>query len=270
MVPPGESPSVARELTGRKLVVLGASSGIGQSLAQHALRAGAEVLLCGRREDRLVEVRHRSGGGEVHAVDLSRPEEIDVLAERVRSMAPVDAVVSTVGIAPLRLMMDTTYADWRQVLDTNVVGVNSAIRAVLPSLADGAIVLALSSEAVTMPRWALGAYSASKAALEVSLAGWRTEYPRIRFGCVGVGATVPTEFARHFEQELLFKALEIWARHGQAHEQFMDSDHLGAVLALLLGSLLPYPGVNMEHIVLRTPSPVTGSSELMMDTAFEA
>jgi NAD(P)-dependent dehydrogenase (short-subunit alcohol dehydrogenase family) len=144
-------------------------------------------------------------------------------------LAPIDAVISTVGTAKLKLLEHTTEADWKVVLDTNVVGVNSAIRVMLPSLATGAIVLALSSEAVTMPRWALGAYGASKAALEVSMAGWRLEFPRVRFGTVGVGSTVPTEFAR----------------------------------ASVLASLLPFPGINMEHIVLRTPTPAVGTSDLM-------
>jgi NAD(P)-dependent dehydrogenase (short-subunit alcohol dehydrogenase family) len=255
------------DLSGRHLVVLGASSGIGRAVGLHAIRAGATVLLVGRRVDRLEEARAKAGGGEVCPVDVAKPEGIKTLAAEVSRMGPIDAMVSTVGTARLKLLEHMTEADWQAVLDTNLVGVNSAIRAAVPSLVDGGVVLALSSETVSMPRWALAAYAASKAALEVSLAGWRLEYPRIRFGSVGVGATIPTEFGQDFEDGILERALEIWTRHGQAQEGFMDRDEVGEFLARLLASLLPFPGINLEHVVLRTPSPVTGSSELMKGAA---
>lgn len=248
------------DLTDRKIVVLGASSGIGRCFALHARNAGAEVLLSGRQADRLDQVKKEAGGGITCAVDLTEPGGTDRLVEAVHRFGPVDAVVSTVGAAQLKLLENMTEPDWSAVFATNVVGVNCAIQVMLPALADGAVVLALSSEAVTMPRWGLAAYSASKAALEVSLAGWRLEYPRVRFGSVGVGATVPTEFGRAFDGPMLGDALEMWIRHGQAQAEFMDSDHVGQVLAGLLASLLPFPGVNMEHIVLRTPTPVVGKS----------
>jgi NAD(P)-dependent dehydrogenase (short-subunit alcohol dehydrogenase family) len=247
--------------------VLGASSGIGRCLALRAAQAGAVVLLSGRRAERLEDIRAAVGGGVICVGDLSEPGHIDELAVAVREFGPVDAVVSTVGSAQLKLLEDMTGSDWRSVFETNVVGVNAAIRAVLPSVRDGAIVAALSSEAVTVPRWALVAYSASKAALEVSLAGWRLEYPRVRFASIGVGATIPTDFGRAFDADLLGPALEIWSRHGQAQEEFMDSDHVGQVICGLLASVLPFPGVNMEHVVLRTPSPVAGSSEFMRAAA---
>jgi NAD(P)-dependent dehydrogenase (short-subunit alcohol dehydrogenase family) len=245
-------------LDGRKIIVLGASSGIGEAIARHAIAAASEVLLCGRRQDRLVALRDRAGDGSVCVVDLVRPGDVERLARAAEAFGPVDAVVSTAGMAHLKLLGTMTDADWREVLETNVIGVNSAIRVLLPCLTDGAIVIALSSETVTMPRWALGAYAASKAALEVSFAGWRLEYPRIRFGTIGMGATFPTDFGRNFEGAILDAALDHWARQGQAQEQMMDPDHVGQVLVRLLAAMLPFPGVNMEHMVLRTPAPVVG------------
>ena len=255
------------DLAGRRIVLLGASSGIGRRLAVHARRAGADLLISGRRADRLDEVRTEAGGGDTCAADLTDPVGIERLGAAVSRFAPVDAVVSTVGAAELKLLEHMTEADWKAVLDTNVVGVNSAIRVMLPSLGRGAMVVVLSSEAVTMPRWALAGYGASKAALEVSMAGWRLEFPGVRFGSVGVGSTVPTEFGRAFESQILGRALEMWTRHGQAQAAFMDSDEVGQVLASLVASLLPFPGVNMDHLVLRTSAPVVGNSDLMRAAA---
>jgi NAD(P)-dependent dehydrogenase (short-subunit alcohol dehydrogenase family) len=224
--------------------------------------AGANTVLCGRRQKHLEQASTEAGGGAVWMIDVAEEEGVERLGDEARRFGPVDAVVATVGAAPLKRIETLTQADWLSLLKTNVVGINCAITALLPALADGALVIALSSEAVMMPRWALAAYGASKAALEASFAGWRVEYPRLRFGTVGVGSTFPTDFARDFDMNLLGTALEVWMRHGQAQEALMDSDHVGQVLVGMLAALLPFPGVNMEHIVLRTPSPVLGTSEL--------
>ena len=245
-------------LEGQKIVVLGASSGIGEAIARHAIAGASGVLLCGRRRERLDAIRDQAGQGSVCTVDLLRAGDVERLARAAEGFGPVDALVSTVGMAHLKLLASMTDAEWRDVLETNVIGVNAAIRALLPCLSDGAVVLALSSETVTMPRWALGAYAASKAALEVSFAGWRLEYPRIRFGTIGIGATFPTDFGRNFDGAILGAALDQWTRHGRAQERMMDPDDVGQVVVRLLAALLAFPGVNMEHLVLRTPAPVAG------------
>ncbi len=249
-------------LHGARIVLLGASSGIGRSFGHHAIRAGADVLLCGRRLDKLEEVATAAGGGTPLAVDVDDNSSIERLGDAISGFGPVDAVLSTIGTAHLKRVEHTTQADWASTMQTNVIGVNCAISAMLPSLRDGALVVAMSSEAAAAPRWAMTAYGASKAALEVSLAGWRLEYPRLRFATVVVGATIPTEFARAFDGEILGTAMDVWAAHGQAQEQFMDTDDVGQVLTGLFEAMLPFPGVNMERIVLRTPSPVVGHTGL--------
>ena len=257
------------ELKGRKILVLGASSGIGQAFAMHSAKAGADVLLCGRRADRLAETREMIGTGVTLAVDIANPDDCIRLGEVAsQEFGSLDVMLSTVGTAPLRRIEQTSADDWMATMQANVIGLNGAITALLPILTEGALVAALSSEAVAMPRWALAAYGASKAALEASIRAWRLEHPQIRFGVIGVGSTVPTEFARAFDMELLGTALDVWARHGQAQEAFMETDEVGRVLAGIVASLLPFPGINMEHIVLRTPAPVVGSTDLMRKAAF--
>ena len=249
-------------LRGARIVLLGASSGIGRSFGLNAIRAGADVLLCGRRLDKLEEVVTEAGLGTPLAVDVDDYASIERLGHAISEFGPVDGVLSTVGTAHLKRVQHTTQADWASTMQTNVIGVNCAISAMLPSLRDGALVVAMSSEAAGAPRWAMTAYGASKAALEVSVAGWRLEHPRLRFGTVVVGATIPTDFARAFDGEVLGTAMDVWAAHGQAQEKFMDTDDVGQVIVGLFAALLPFPGVNMERIVLRTPSPVLGHSGL--------
>ncbi len=254
-------------LTGRKLVVLGASAGIGRRFAVNAGRAGAELLLCGRRADALESARDESGRGVPCPVDLGSDEGCARLAEAAARFGPIDAVVSSVGSAPLVRIEEMTLSGWSAVLQANVASINAAIAALAPHVGDGGLVLALSSESVAMPRWGLGPYASSKAALETSFAAWRNEYHRLRFGTVAVGSTVPTEFGRDFEGEILGTALEVWTRHGLAQEAFMDADELARVLVGIVTTLLEYPGIGAEHLVLRSPSPVIGSSEMMRAAA---
>jgi NAD(P)-dependent dehydrogenase (short-subunit alcohol dehydrogenase family) len=106
----------------------------------------------------------------------------------------------------------------------------------------------------------LGAYNASKAALEESLKIWRAEEPRVRFSCVAVGATVPTEFGSEFDPELLVASLDDWTRRGLMHEQFMPTDELAAVLVGTLAAALQWPSIGIDHISLRSASPVVGTA----------
>ena len=73
---------------------------------------------------------------------------------------------------------------WEHTFRTNVVALNQLVREVLPHLAPGAIVAALSSETVAQPRVGLAAYAASKAALEASIAAWKrdTEHQQAQRG----------------------------------------------------------------------------------------
>jgi NAD(P)-dependent dehydrogenase (short-subunit alcohol dehydrogenase family) len=253
---------VSREtvLAGRRAVVIGASSGIGRAFAVQAVKAGADVLMAARRRAQLDEAVAEAGGGHVIVADVADPADCRRIGDEARSRwGSVDLVLSAVGMAPLRRIEETTPDDWARTFQTNVIGLNTAVTALLPALADGALVIALSSEAVDAPRWALAAYGASKAALEQSVRCWRIEHPRVRFGTVGVGSTVPTDFGSTFDEQLLASALDVWTTHGQAQAAFMDTAEVAEVLLGIVASVLPFPGVGLEHVVLRTPSPIVGA-----------
>lgn len=247
-------PERAGGLAGRGVLVVGASAGIGRSFAVRAAARGARVVAAARRAERLDEVVAEMGGGTAVAVDVRSGDDLDRLAGAARAEGPLDVVLYAAAGSPLRHLADTTARDWEQVLATNVIGYNAVVRAVLPHLAPAGVVAALSSEIVAVPRSALGAYAASKAALEASIRGWRTEHPGRRFACVRVGATQPTEFANSFDAELLGPVLDDWLRLGLLQEADMVTDDVATVLAETLAVLVDHPGVAMEDLVLRSPS----------------
>jgi NAD(P)-dependent dehydrogenase (short-subunit alcohol dehydrogenase family) len=246
-------------LAGKRVVVVGASAGIGRSMAVAAVRGGAQVVMSARRADALAEAVAEAGGGTAVAADVCAAEGPDQLvAGAVAELGEIDLLVYTVGFADLRRLVDTDAATWHRTLDANVVGFNQLVRAALPHLADDAVVAVLSSETSGAPRLGLVPYAASKAALEASLRGWRAEQSGTRFTCVIVGATQPSDFGTAFEAEELERAFESWMRHGLLQERFMHTDDLATVLVDTLATTLAIPGVGIEEMVLRSPSPVAG------------
>ena len=179
----------------------------------------------------------------------------------VDALGQIDLVLHTVGYAQLGSLADADAVSWQRTFDANVIGLNQLIRGVLPHMAPAGIVAALLSEAVHYPRVGLIPYAASKAALEASLQGWRLEHPEVRFSVVAVGATYPTDFGNHFDGDELGRVFGVWAKHGVIQDQFMDRDDVARYLVTVLAGALEVPGIGVEHLLLRSPSPVMGSAE---------
>lgn len=249
-----------RTLAGKRVVVVGASAGIGRAFAVRAGKEGADLLIAARRRDRLDEVAAEAGCGWSVTADVRNAEDCARIADTARDkLGGIDLLFLSVGYAPLRMFADTSADDWFDVMQTNVVSVHRVIRSCLPLLGAGAIVTALSSETVGQPRTALGAYSSSKAALSESLNAWRTEHPDIRFCCITVGGTVPTEFTAAFDAELLGVVVQDWIAHGLLQETMMSPDEVADVMAGVFASALNFPLVGLEHLVVRPPALIRGS-----------
>jgi len=250
------------------VLVVGASAGIGRAVARDAIRAGANVLATARRKEALAALVEEAGGGSFATVDLTVPDDCQRLArETATALGTVDLAVFAAGTARLRRMDEITAEEWALTLNTNLVGINLAIAAVAPHLAEHALVAALSTESVGGPFYALGSYAASKAALEDSLRAWRGELHGTRLTCVTVGQTFPTEFGANFEPERLMAAMEVWAQQGKAQAARMDTDELAQVLLTSLAAVLPHPTVSMDQVVLRSSAPHTASAQEMHEAA---
>lgn len=249
-------------LEGRRVLVVGASSGIGRAFAIRAVRAGAKVAMVARRADRLAELVAEAGGGEAIEADLRVPDDCARIGEAAATaLGRLDVVLVTAGASSLTWIDEATADDWQLAVSTNLVGVNLTIQSLLPVLEPGAVVLACSSESVGQPRAGLVTYAASKAALEESLRGWRVEQPGFRFGCLTIGATFPTEFGTSWDPVKLGRALETWALHGLAKAELMETDHVAEVLVGTLGVAAAYPGVGIEQLTLRSPAGTTSETE---------
>jgi NAD(P)-dependent dehydrogenase (short-subunit alcohol dehydrogenase family) len=258
-------------MQGKRVLVVGASAGIGRAIAVAAVERGASVAFSARRADALGEAVAGCGGGHVVVGDVRDPAACErIVADAVAALGgPIDLVVYATGMAPLRMLADTTADDWRAVLETNVIGAALVTRAVVPHLAPAAVAVYLSSESVGRPRHGLGAYATSKSALEELIRAWRNEHPEIRFGCVTVGATLGTDFGNAFEPEMLGRAFSEWVRHGEMRSGYMDATELGGIVVDALATTLDHPTVDVQHLVFRPVGPIMSDLGDLLATAAE-
>ena len=199
-VEPGSAIDV--DLTGRRIVVVGASSGIGRSVAIECATAGARVVAVARRRDQLEALAADHRSIEVVAADARRPDGCRRLADAARSaLGQLDAVVLALGASPLVRLRETSPSTWEDALSTNATAPAMVTQSVLDDLAPGSVVAFVSSESVGRPRQGLVPYGAGKAALEEVVRGWRVEHPERRFLLAVVGATMGTDFPRDFRDE---------------------------------------------------------------------
>lgn len=158
----------------QRVWITGASSGIGEALAQAFAIQGARVLLSARRQSELERVRQSLPHPERHAVvplDLTDPDQITAAAERVqREFGGVDILVNNGGISQRSRVADTELAVDRRVMELNYFGAIAMAKAVLPQMLaqGGGRMVVISSLVGELPTPMRSAYCASKHALH----GW--------------------------------------------------------------------------------------------------
>jgi NADP-dependent 3-hydroxy acid dehydrogenase YdfG len=246
---------------GRRVLVVGASDGIGKEFAEAAIVAGASVVLAARRIDELAEIADRLGDGTAVVADVTDDESLDALvAAAVATLGQIDLVMYAVGSASLNRVGSVDRASWNQTFATNVVGFNQLARRLVGAMVPNGIIVALSSETAQTPRDGLVVYAASKAALETSVQGWRTEHPEVRWSCVGIGATFPTAFGNSFDPQLLGDVMNMWVKRGLLQESFMVPTEVAAHLLAIYASALSLASLNVDGMVLRSPSATLGTA----------
>jgi NAD(P)-dependent dehydrogenase (short-subunit alcohol dehydrogenase family) len=217
-------------IEGRRLLVVGATSGVGRAIAAAAAAGGARVVAVGRRSDRLDELVTQ-GHGEVVGVPADVRLEADcarVVDETVAALGGLDALVYATGMSPLGRLVDMGADEWHTVLETNVVGAALVCRRAIPHLqtSSGRAVF-LSSISVEDPRPFLVPYGASKAALDSLIRGWRNEHPDLCFTRVVIGPTA-TEFGTGWDPATLGELAEVRADRGLVKATILTADEVAA------------------------------------------
>jgi NAD(P)-dependent dehydrogenase (short-subunit alcohol dehydrogenase family) len=173
------------EVSGKGVLITGASRGLGAALAEELSARGARLVLVARGREELDRVaeRIRARGGEAHAVaaDVSDKNAVYAVAgAAAAAVGEVDVLVhnaSTLGPTPLPLLLDLACEDLAAVLEANLVGPFRLSKALVgPMVLRGrGLVVHVSSDAAVgaYPGW--GAYGVSKAALDHLGRVWAAE-----------------------------------------------------------------------------------------------
>ena len=160
-------PAAAEDLSGVTAVVTGAASGIGRALARLLARRRAHVHVVDRDGAGAAAVAAEVGG-VASTVDVTDADAVLALADRVFAAGPVDLLFNNAGIAHGGPVAETSPADWRRLVDVNLLGVVHGMHAFLPRLVEQdrpAHVVNTASAAGLVPVPGLSAYSATKAAV---------------------------------------------------------------------------------------------------------
>ncbi|WP_187976642.1 SDR family oxidoreductase [Mycetocola sp. JXN-3] len=121
-------------MTSQRVVVTGASSGIGAATVALFREKGYEVLGVARRADKLTELAKRTGA-DVFAADLTSEDDVAALAEYVRSNGGVQILINNAGGAfGLASVEESSVEDWQKMFDINVLGTKRVISALLPNM----------------------------------------------------------------------------------------------------------------------------------------
>ena len=235
-----------------KVVVVGASSGLGRCIGVDRGKRGDRVALLARRHDRLVDAAAEAGPDAL-AITCDVTDESScrtAIEEAAAGLGGIDALVYATGIGPLAPVEKIDARTWRGAFDTNVVGAALATAAALPYLtaASGAALYLSSVSASLTPPWpGLAAYIVSKAALDKLVEAYRAEHPSVGFtrvvvgDCAGGEGDAMTEFPKDWDSEYATAIAPTWFERGYMNGSLLDVDELLRVVDAVLccGATIP-------------------------------
>ncbi|WP_067435983.1 SDR family oxidoreductase [Nocardioides jensenii] len=180
-----------RDLSGKKIFVTGAASGIGRSCALLAASEGASVFLTDRNTDELAATAAeiRASGGSVpftEAVDISDYPAVAALATRLTAAhGAMDVVMNVAGISSWGTVQSLEHDQWRKLVDVNLMGPIHVIEELIPPMIEsgrpGHLVNVSSAAGIIGMPWH-AAYSASKFGLRGVSEVLRFDLRRHRIG----------------------------------------------------------------------------------------
>ena len=169
-----------RSLKGRAAVVTGASSGIGEATARELASRGASIVLASRAVDRLEALRREISalGGLALAVetDVSDRSSVEAMVGlAVGEFGSLDVLVNNAGLGLSGRISEVRPEDVRHVFEVNAIGPLNCIQAALPHMGEGGRIINVSSVVGRRAIPKVGAYCASKFALNAISDALRVE-----------------------------------------------------------------------------------------------
>ena len=208
--------AMAGSLDGRRVLISGASSGIGEATALAMVAEGASVALGARRKERLDELASKieSGGGKAVAIeaDITDENQAANLVESAHAeLGGLDTLVNNAGVMLLGPLQGADPAEWRTMIEVNCLGLLYCTHYALPLIRDGGggDVVNVSSVAGRTAALGSGVYNMTKWGVVGYSESLRQEGAHIgvRVTCVEPGF-VDTELQGHNENPMVVDQIE--------------------------------------------------------------
>lgn len=221
------------ELTGKRVMVTGAASGIGYATAERFALEGAQVFLV----DRDVEALKKAAAGHANfkgsaAADVASEADVKRAFEAMDgALGGIDVLVSNAGISIRSDFEKISYEQWKKVMDVNLGGMFLAAREAtlrMKSQGSGVILMTASSNGTEGHRW-YADYNASKAGVILLTKTMALELaPTIRVNCVCPGYVLTPMQRAEYTDEMLAATNE-----GIPMKRHAEPEEIGALFAFL-------------------------------------
>lgn len=158
-------------LKNKVILITGAGSGLGRTLALAAGQVGAKVICAGRRKDKIQqtadEVNKVGGMGTAMEMDVTDLKSVEKGLKMAEKVGPIDILINNAGIITgMKAVQDLPVEEWDKIMATNVRGPYLLMRAILPGMIQRGFgrILNISAPIKHLPK--ASAYCASKCALD--------------------------------------------------------------------------------------------------------
>jgi NADP-dependent 3-hydroxy acid dehydrogenase YdfG len=234
-----------QDLNGKVAVITGASSGIGAATARMLASEGVHVVLTARRRERIDALKAEIGDrATAIEVDVCDPAQVETLFETVRdAFGGLDLLLNNAGLGYSAAFVDSTFEEWRQMIDTNLVGMLSCTHAAIPLMKGrpGAMIASISSTG--------GRYG---------VAGWSV-YCATKYAVVGFHETLRKELGSDGIRVSVIEPGAVWTEFGhnvpevtlRERRQLLDALHPEDVAQSIVYAFAQPPRVLVQEILVR-------------------
>ncbi len=244
------TPKLSLDMTGKSVLITGASRGIGAAAAKVFADAGAHLVLMARSDAALAEVAAPLGAVAVTG-DVARYDDMArAVAVAEERFGKLDVLIGNAGvISPIAALDAANPAEWGHAIDVNLKGVFHGMRAAMPGMrrAGRGTIITVSSGAAHHPLEGWSAYCASKAGAAMLTAAAHVEGAPHGLRVMGLSpGTVATEMQRDIRASGVNAVSQLdWSEH-------FPPEWVARALLWMCGSQAdPYRG---QEISLRDPA----------------